>query len=47
MKTKPVELPPLQCFKCKKPKPLINVGGLKLCQECIDKTMGTSSEDKL
>lgn len=36
------------CSHCGKPKPnLTPFGKLKFCQECIDKTMGLNSEDKL
>jgi hypothetical protein len=36
------------CSHCGKPKPnLIPFGNLKLCQECLSKTMGTNGEEKL
>ncbi len=35
------------CFRCHEQKPLVRVGGLLLCQECIDKTMGVNGEDRL
>jgi hypothetical protein len=51
LQTETKEFPKLEipeCSRChKRTQALVQFGNLKLCQDCIDKTMGTASEEKL